>query len=180
MKRHLAYLKYVLNHKRHVYHACRITRAPWWRSVIHDWSKFLPCEWFPYVEKFYGNKVDASEPDDFRYWTARGPVDANFNHAWNHHQKSNKHHWQYWLLTNDSDTPQTRPLAMPDRYVREMVADWVGAGIAITGRMEVGAWYASNKSKIILFEQTRDQVEQLIAEVENYYRVGRNLGLVFN
>lgn len=175
MKRHLAYLKYVLNHKRHVYHACRITRAPWWRSVIHDWSKFVPCEWTAYAHSFYNR--DGSKRD----WKSRDPWEKMaFNRAWNHHQKANKHHWQYWVLTNDSDDPKHSPLYMPDRYVREMVADWVGAGIAITGRMEVGTWYAANKHKIMLHDTTRTFVEQLIAEVENYYRVGRNLGLVFN
>lgn len=130
--------------------------------MVHDFSKFMPCEWFPYVEKFYGKKVDKDEPDDYRYWSARGPIEAAFEHAWNHHQKANKHHWQYWLLTNDSDAPKHKPMQMPKAFVLEMVADWMGAGRAITGKWEFFAWYQANKGKIILQEQTRTDVESLL------------------
>jgi len=161
-KPHWSYLKYVLRHKWFVFVAGLQTGAPIWRLLIHDWTKFLPCEWNAYVEKFYGKKIDEKEPDDFRYWSARGPVDAAFDHAWNHHQKANKHHWQYWLLTNDSDDPKHKPLQMPKKYVLEMVADWMGAGRAITGAWEYWKWYESNKEKIILQESTRHSVESLL------------------
>jgi hypothetical protein len=37
-------------------------RSANWRSllrlIIHDWSKFLPCEWIPYANYFYGDLPD--------------------------------------------------------------------------------------------------------------------------
>jgi len=51
--KHLAYLRYVLRHKWFVLLAC--WRAGlYWRGIVHDWHKFLPSEWFPYVEHFHG------------------------------------------------------------------------------------------------------------------------------
>ena len=171
MRDHIAYLGYVLRHKRFVRQCCRITRAPFWRSIIHDWSKFTPVEWRPYVHSFYNR--DGTKRD----WKARTDEDkAAFNVAWNHHQKNNKHHWQYWVLINDSDDPKMRSLPIPETYIREMVADWTGAGMAITGRMEVGEWYSKNKEKMILHDETRHRVEELIHEVEEHFRVGRMLG----
>lgn len=172
MNNQIAYFKYVMRHKWFVYKACQITRAPFWNSIIHDWTKFLPCEWSPYVRSFY-NK-DGTK----REWKSRTPLDKiDFDAAWNHHQKSNKHHWQYWVLTTDSDEPRTKALPIPEKYCREMVADWVGAGIAITGRMEVGEWYSKNKNKMIIHPFTEPVLDDLVRQVENYYRVGNMLGM---
>ena len=32
----------------------KVSHVPLWQAIIHDWTKFLPCEWFPYVQRFYG------------------------------------------------------------------------------------------------------------------------------
>lgn len=56
-------------------------------------------------------------------------------------------------------------LRMPERLVREMVADWMGAGRAITGRWEVGVWYAANADKMVLHVATRARVEELLVSV---------------
>lgn len=166
MKKHWKYFSYVIRHKWWVLVAGLATRAPLWRLLIHDWTKFLPCEWFPYVESFYGTKYS---DDEIRRASSLGihlPTKEErrykFNYAWNHHQKANPHHWQYWILTNDSDDPKHIALQIPVHYMREMVADWMGAGRAITGTWECAAWYAKNKSKIILDPASRNFVEFLI------------------
>jgi len=77
------------------------------------------------------------------------------------------------------------PLEMPEKYAREMVADWYGAGRAITGKWEAHKWYAENRSKIQLHAETRFLVEKLLNEhkptfeIMNYptfemYLAGRN------
>ena len=43
-----------------------------------------------------------------------------------------------------------------------MVADWAGAGRAITGQWDVYNWYYKNKDFILLEEQTRIRVEKLL------------------
>lgn len=161
MRAHWSYLKYVLRHKWFVFLAGWTCHVSLWRLIIHDWTKFLPCEWSPYVRSFYN--ADGTK----REWKTRTAEDkAAFDAAWNHHQKVNQHHWQYWLLTNDSDEPKTKALAIDEKYVREMVADWVGAGRAINGKIAVQSWYLANKEKMILHPASRVWVEHLI---EKYF-----------
>src|SRR6185369_1414267 len=121
MNRHWQYFLYLCRHKFYVLSGCRMVGASWWRAFIHDWSKFKPSEWIPYAKCFYA-------PDG----TKRYREDLYFNMAWNAHQKKNKHHWQYWLLTYDRG--ETIALPMPEKYILEMAGDWLGAGRAITGR----------------------------------------------
>jgi hypothetical protein len=151
MKRHLAYLKYVLRHKLFVLVASRKTGCSLWRALMHDWSKFLPSEWLPYARCFYapdGSKQYKESPE--------------YAMAWLLHQWRNPHHWQAWLLRWDRG--ETTPIEMPEKYAREMVADWMGAGRAITGKWEVAAWYLKNKDKIQLHANTRLLVQEIIME----------------
>jgi len=60
------------------------------------------------------------------------------------------------------DNGRIQNLKMPDKYIREMVADWMGAGKAITGKWEVRDWYEKNKHRIRLEKQTRKTTEELI------------------
>jgi len=165
--KHLRYLSYVLRHKWFVLLAGLKVSAPLWRLIIHDWSKFLPSEWNPYVQNFYGDdshealdvisEFSLAELAPYGFYTK-----DRFTVAWNHHQKRNAHHWQYWLHTQDSG--EQFPLPIPEQIAREMVADWMGAGRAITGRWEVSEWYESNKEKIQLRYSTRRFVESLLSE----------------
>ena len=147
MKPHFQYASYVARHKWFVFRAGLKTKAPIWRLLIHDWSKLTPSEWFPYVDRFYGGYKN----------------DLQFNAAWLHHQHRNPHHWQHWVLREDDG--DTFPISMPYQLVREMVADWMGAGRAITGKWEVWNWYEENKDRMVLHSETRRSVEQLISEI---------------
>ena len=145
MKRHWQYLKYVLRHKWFVFQAGLFLKVPMWILILHDWDKFMPDEWFPYARCFY--KPDGSKQYD---------VTPAFNMAWNAHQKRNKHHWQYWMITWDRG--ETECLEMPDVYRHEMLADWMGAGKAL-GNPDVRSWYEKNKDKMKLHPRTRELVE---------------------
>ena len=50
---------------------------------------------------------------------------------------------------------------MPERYIREMIADWRGAGRAY-GNPNTVAWYNQNKDKQIMHADTRKRVEELL------------------
>jgi hypothetical protein len=167
MKAYFRYFKYILVHKYFVFLAGLKIKAPFWLLLIHDWSKLLPSEFFPYADYFYNKwKRDKenikafglfkiAEAAPFGYYTK-----DRFNMAWLFHQRRNKHHWQYWFLIQDEDS--SFPLPMPDKYAREMVADWAGAGRAITGHWGVGAWYEKNNERIKLHPDTRLFVESLL------------------
>lgn len=165
MKAHLKYFWYVLRHKYYVFKAGRMLGVPLWQLIVHDWSKFLPSEWFPYVAYFYEDHPSMQDvPPGARYMVPLGytkeEVDTAFDVAWNHHQKRQPHHWQYWLLT--CDTGETTALSMPVDYVREMVADWRGAGLALD-KPNISEWYEANKDKMILHPETRDTVERVLS-----------------
>lgn len=150
MKSHLKYLAYVLRHKWFV------LLASWkygclWRGLVHDLSKFYPSEWFPYVEYFYGTRTQGGRDI---------VVERRFDVAWLHHQRRNPHHHQYWLLKRDDGSLEA--LEMPEEYVREMVADWEGAGRAIHGKCECVEWYEKEKDKMLLHFSTRALVEDLL------------------
>jgi hypothetical protein len=167
MRAHLKYFNYVVRHKWFVFQAGRRTGASLWRLLKHDWSKFLPSEWVPYVWYFYGDREQFAENE--RWFKATGisvgpwlhEVERSFDLAWLHHQRRNDHHWQFWVLRNDDGT--TRALQMTDATRREMLADWMGAGRAITGRWETAEWYAKNREKIMLHPETRAFIEAKLA-----------------
>ena len=160
MRRHIAYLKYVLRHKWFVLIASIYIYigAPLWRALAHDLSKFRPREWFPYAKTFYS-------PEGGGWYN---PSDA-FNMAWNHHQKSNPHHWQYWILKED-DTIGNIILPMPRKYVLEMLADWMGAGRAIHGEWDPSDWYYGHYTSIQLNGKTRDMVDVMLAKISQNLR----------
>lgn len=165
MKKNWRYAKYLARHKWFVFVAGLRIGVPIWRLVIHDYSKLLPSEWFPYANFFYGPKPDKNEPDDYHYWSAVHAHRVPFDRAWLHHQHFNPHHWQHWVLREDDG--QTKYLEMPENFAREMVADWCGAGRAITGQWEVWKWYGKNVERILLHPRTSTLVQELVTDERN-------------
>jgi len=211
VKAHLLYLRYVARHKWFVFRECCKLGIPL-AGVIHDWSKFTPSEWFPYVRFFYGAKGEPiKRRDSTGYYKPTDTGDAAFDFAWLLHQKRNPHHWQWWVLPEDSpkcewqvqahqpefgpyylayrgqplarfETPtgenvsdaafrlvqiaekalatgSLKVLPMPDRYRREMLADWRGAGLA-QGTPDTVKWYKANRDKMQLHPETRAWIEE--------------------
>jgi hypothetical protein len=159
MKAHVTYFRYVLRHKWHVFVGCMAMGVPIHQAIIHDWVKFLPVEFFPYVRQFYNADGSKRKVRD-----ASGAYDPNvqpdaFKRAWLHHQRQ-PHHWQAWISIGDGGN--LSPLPIPQRFALEMVADWYGAGMAITGKPELETWYMANKGKMILEDGTRGRVEEAI------------------
>lgn len=148
MRRHLAYLKAVLRHKWYVLLSGLKLGVPVWQLIIHDWDKFTPGMWFAYANTF--NKLNGDKQYD---------PDPNFDSAWLGHQNRNKHHWQRWVLLEDSG--KVMPLFMPLNHAKEMLADWQGAGRAY-GNSDTKGWYLKNKEKIQLHPTTRKLVEYML------------------
>ena len=86
-------------------------------------------------------------------------IKQEYDLAWLHHIHCNPHHWKYFMLYEEGDESGLKLFEMPEIYVKEMIADWIGAGIAITGKREVGQWYLKNKDKMMLHKNTRDRIE---------------------
>lgn len=152
----MRYLKYILRHKRFVWVAC-FKMWLYRQGLIHDLSKLFPCEFKRYMRYYSMNDKT---------------VKKEFDRAWNHHQKYNPHHWQYWVLVEDGWT--VTALEMPKKYVKEMLCDWRGVGRWFANtpeaikkyeyceRHEVYARYHKNKDKILLHDYTKAYVENFL------------------
>ena len=80
------------------------------------------------------------------------------------------HHCQRNLdglrLTVSGCTPvfAGEPLEMPERFAREMVADWMAASRAYDRDWHIGGWYTQNETRMKLHPNTRYLVEALVQE----------------
>jgi len=165
MKKIIKYLKYVLVHKYYVAIEC-FKEGLIWRGLAHDMSKLKPDEFIPYANFFYGNKEDDIKKGRNKtgYYKPTDTGDRAFDFAWLLHQKRNRHHWQWWILPEDDGGAKI--LEMEEKYLKEMICDWVGAGKA-QGHfspkedkyLETRNWYVANNSKMQLHENTRKYIE---------------------
>ena len=143
--KHIRYFWYLVQHLFWVWVYGAHIGVSWRQLLIHDASKWSAVEWGPYV-RFHDSKHGGA--------TLSPSEQAAFNLAWEHHWQSNRHHWQYWLVNGE-------PLPMPDRDVLEMIADWKSAN-RVNGGKGVKAWYAENAPRIVLAENTRVWVGELV------------------
>jgi hypothetical protein len=178
--KHWQYSKYVLRHRWYCFIECCKLKIPF-RGLVHDLSKYRPCEWLPYAEHFYGGPHKTREEIgiDYSGWKkhdyygayliamekSKESIKENFDKAWLFHQRINKHHWQWWILKYDDG--ELIKIEMPRVYAKEMVADWRAAGKAINGKDEIIEWYGKNREKIQIHENTRAYIEQLMDYKEN-------------
>jgi len=133
-----------------VFKAGRLLRVPLWRLVIHDYSKFSKAEWTPYANRFFGTEEEKTlNPSEF-------------HQAWLHHLHNNPHHWEHWITPTRPDDP----LRMPDNFVREMVADWLGAGRGITGKWDLTEWYVTYQHRHKLHSDVKPRVLDLLQQMD--------------
>lgn len=151
----LKYIGLTIQHKWFVFRAGLRVRAPLWNLFIHDWSKFTPSEAPHYGRQFYG---DRSDP-------------GGFARAWIHHQNLNPHHWEYWIPRTTHDRggfPPGEPIEMPEPFVREMIADWLGASRAYDGQwptsLKAWSWFQGRWDTIQLHPNTRNRVLEILRE----------------
>jgi len=164
--KYLKYLIYILRHKYFVFLECCKYNL-YLTGLLHDLSKFSPSEFVAYANWFYGDRTSALDlhGDDrqmfLQCYGAKDPK-LDFDMAWLHHQHNNRHHWQYYILKTDDNKPPFKFLPMPRKYIIEMVSDWRGAGMAIRGVDNTLEWYSERRDIILLEDNTRKQVEELI------------------
>ena len=130
-----------------------------WRLIKHDLSKFLPSELPNYGRQFYG---DSNDPFGFMV-------------CWIRHQNRNDHHWEYWIPRTTHNKcedlcEENEPFPMPECAIREMIADWLSAGRAYTGKwpdLDDWEWFKINKHKIKLHKKTWVILNSIINDITN-------------
>lgn len=153
----LDYLKLVLKHKWYVFLVGCKLKVPFWQILTHDISKLGPAEYKHYQRWFFKDKND---PEGFAA-------------AWLHHQNHNLHHWDYWLSrtkrVEQARVMSVEPVPMPERYVREMVADWDSAGKAYKNCLPLQDWLNKEWENLVLHEKTIDRLRAVLAECGMYW-----------
>jgi uncharacterized protein DUF5662 len=175
----LWFLVATVRHKRFVYQAGRRLGVARWQLVLHDLSKFRPSEFVPYGRFFY-----AAPGATWRKAVPQPHATPEMREAWLRHIQRNAHHWQHWVLIKGGSVVSrlggasqgvkadiVEALPMPERYVREMLADWMGVARAYHGAypesIETWAWWQQNRDQLVLHDETR---RLLAAAVEDWFR----------
>lgn len=146
------YLRLVCDHIRFVREAGKKVNA--WPALleVHDQSKFSEIEFCGYATHF----PNRTNPDGFA-------------EAWLHHCHVNPHHWQHWLSPDGYSVPGSRvengAHIMPGLYLDEMIADWMGAGMAYSGSWDMRDWLVENLPKIRLHSLSRNELAQKLIAV---------------
>lgn len=131
----LKYLLYILEHKWNVFKVA-VSKGMFIHALTHDLSKFSISEFLPYARYFYKDKI---------------VYKSQFERAWKHHYKNNKHHWNYWL------DEYGNPKEMPLKYINQMVVDWEAMALKFGDTAQ--DYYLKNKENIKLTNNTREILE---------------------
>ena len=148
------YFWLILKHKWFVFLAGIRLGCSFWRLLTHDLSKLSLTEYFHYQRQFFGA---ADDPE-------------GFIQCWVHHQNHNDHHWEYWIPRTghnrgDLPYPDNEPIPMPMSAVKEMIADWMGAGRAYNGKwpdLNDWTWLKQNRYKMVLHEETTIKIDYIL------------------
>jgi len=153
----MKYLFIILKHKWFFIIAGRKFGVNWLSCILHDWTKFLPIEFKEYKQWFTGSKKN----------------EEKFAIAWLHHQNSNPHHWEYWVLRSNHSknikSYDNNALPMPEWAIREMVADWFAASRAYNGKwpdLDNFNWLNENRSKMIMHHSNQNIINKVLKEWE--------------
>lgn len=164
LKAIFGHLKTVLIHKYWVFYYCRKLGIPW-QGITHDMSKFSWTEFSESVKYYQGG--------------TKSPIPVikeknGYSKAWQHHKGRNPHHYEYWTDNYDSGTTY---IEIPEKYVLEMVADWMAAGRtyaknngkSFTVDDELKWWNDCKDSKFI-HPKTKDLITQWLYILREYER----------
>lgn len=121
----------------------------------HDESKTDPEEYFSYDDYFYLKKNNRSFETVER-----------FNKAFLIHMHQNPHHWQYWILTDDSKGDGEKVIEMPLSYIFEMICDWWSFSWRANDLTTIFKWWDEHKDWIRFHKRTRRTVNYILGEMK--------------
>ena len=124
--------------------------------IQHDKSKYSDKEFDGYRQYFYPKP---GQEKDINY----------FNFAWNHHQKTNPHHWEFWLLIKITDGVQTlTPIEIPQLRLIEMLCDWTAMSIKFKNLPS--EWYNKNKNNMLIHPNSQKWLEDQLFIFDKVYK----------
>ncbi len=127
----------------------------YWQGLTHDLSKYAPAEFRTGALYYQGSRSpNAAEREE-----------KGFSEAWMHHKGRNRHHYEYWTDMN----PKTRnyeAVAMPRKYLVEMVMDRRAACMTYQGRNYKDdsplIYYQKSRERLLMNPQTQQELEYIL------------------
>jgi hypothetical protein len=96
---------------------------------------------------------------------AKEKDEKKYSIAWLHHKAHNKHHWDYWVDFCDGELVM---VPMPDRYIKEMFCDMIGASKAYTGKKfskrEPLDYFLTHKDAWKMHEGSKEKLQEMLTE----------------
>lgn len=152
----LEHFKTITKHKWLVMQGC-FKIGLYKQGILHDMSKYTPSEFLIGCRYYQG---DRSPNDAERRKTG-------YSTAWMHHKGRNRHHFEYWIDYNISQTEI--PMAgvrMPRRYVAEMVMDRIAASKTYNGEAYQDSdpltYFLRGKHHYMMHDETSKELEKLL------------------
>ena len=147
------HFKTICKHKWYVFLECRKMGITW-QGIAHDLSKLRPCEFIPSAKYYTGTSSPVANE--------RNAI--GYSYAWRHHKGVNMHHWQWYIDPDGWDENGQviiNPAPMPDKYIKEMYCDMVGAAKAY-GNGSAKDYYLKFQNEWVLHSETKEKFEKLL------------------
>ena len=125
------------------------------QGLTHDLSKFSPTEFWQGVKYYQG----------YRSPNAAEREDKGYSEAWMHHKGRNRHHYEYWTDLS-LETRRYEPVAMPRKYLVEMVMDRRAACMTYEGMNYTAAspynYFSKSRERLMMHKDTERQLAFLL------------------
>lgn len=148
-----AHWNVVHKHRSLVRHYC-FRLGLYYQGLTHDLSKYAPCEFLVGATYFQGDH----SPNDAQR------IAEGYSAAWLHHKGRNRHHFEYW--TDYVKGQGIQPIAMPNKYVAEMICDRIAASRTYRGKdytdADPYAFLQRSKGHAIMHPDTAALLEELL------------------
>lgn len=152
----MKYLKHLIvisKHKYYVLVEC-FKRGLYWQGIVHDLSKFTPSEFMQSAKYFQGTSTPINKIK----------AELGYSSAWLHHKGRNKHHWEYWT---DFYSGVIKPCKIPERYIKEMACDMIGASKAYLktayNSKEPLAYFEKMSPNWVMLSEDKEYLRTLLA-----------------
>lgn len=145
---------YIVRHKWFVMIEC-FKMGLIWQGITHDLDKFR-IGYFKSYKEYEGSKGYKSQLPETLYPKTGSRA---LNKEILRHKKRSPHHWQYYCYGRKEPSP------IPDKYIKEMVCDWIGAGKA-RGRKDLMGWYLESKDLMVINNDTKEKLNNFINKLK--------------
>ncbi len=126
-----------------------------WQGLTHDLSKYTPTEFCVGAKYYQGTRSPNSVER----------LEKGYSAAWMHHKGRNRHHWEYWTDLS-LQTMVYSPVAMPRKYLVEMVMDRRAACMVYQGKDYTDAsaleYLQRGVDRIRMHPQTQRELEYIL------------------